>query len=652
MNSRLFLVCVIALAATAAAATESKPLFQKPTLSATQIAFVYAGDLWIVGREGGTARRVTAGAGIETRPYFSPDGQEIAFTGEYDGNTDVYVVPTSGGVPRRLTWHPSPDQTMGWTPDGKNILFSSNRNSYSRFSRLFTITRDGGFPSEAPLPIAAEGSYSPDGTRIAYVPLDRAFSMWKRYRGGRSSPIWIAKLSDSSIEKLPRDNSNDFNPMWVDDRIFFLSDRNGPITMFAYDTRKHSVTQAVKNEGLDLKSASAGPGAIVFEQFGAIQLYDLKSGKSRPVEINVTADLPEVRPRFVKVASRIRHAALSPTGSRAVFEARGEVLTIPAEKGDIRNLTQTPGANERSPAWSPDGSRVAYFSDESGEYALHIRNQSGLGDVQKIDLGTPGSFFFFPTWSPDSKKIAYTDKRLNLWYVDLQVGKPVHVFKDTFTGQEQIYRAAWAPDSKWLTYTKQGKSHMRAVYAYSLETGESHQITDGMSDAQSPVFDRGGKYLYLISSTDAGPQMDTSMMSFNKPVTSSVYAVVLRKDLPSPLAPESDEEKEVKAQAGDQPGDAAPKSDAPEAAKKSAKEPPAVRIDFDKIGQRILALPLPPRNYEELIPGKEGVLFMLEGPLVERLEGPATYIDRAEIRPQDAQNRKTGGRRLFLHRFR
>jgi tricorn protease len=295
-----------------------------------------------------------------------------------------------------------------------------------------------------------------------------------------------------------------------------------------------------------------------------------------------------------------------------VFEARGEILTVPAEKGDIRNLTNTPGAHERSPAWSPDGTRVAYFSDESGEYALHIAKQNGMGDVQKIDLGTPGSFFYNPAWSPDSKKIAYTDKRLNLWYVDLANGKPVRVFKDTFTGPQQIFQTAWSPDSKWLAYTKQGKSHMRSAYVYSLETGEHHQVTDGMSDVGSPVFDRGGKYLYLISSTDIGPQMDTSMMSYNKAVTSSVYLVVLRKDLPSPLAPESDEEKEgsqgVKESGGQGGGE--------------KKEPVSVKIDFEKINQRILALPLPARNYEELIPGKEGVLFVVEGPSIPFGAGP------------------------------
>jgi C-terminal processing protease CtpA/Prc len=276
---------------------------------------------------------------------------------------------------------------MGWTPDGKSVLFSSNRNSSTgRYTELFAVARTGGFPTPLPLPIAGEGSYSPDGAHIAYVPVNRAFSMWKGYRGGETTPIWIAKLADSTIEKLPRENSNDFNPMWVDDRIFFLSDRDGAVTLFSYDTRRKTVVKAVNNDGLDLKSACAGPGAIVYEQFGAIHLYDLKTGKSRPVDIRIAADLPAVRPHFVKVATRIRNAALSPTGARAVFEARGEILTVPAEKGDIRNLTNTPGANERNPAWSPDGRRIAFFSDESGEYALHFTASTNSGESLGLDV--------------------------------------------------------------------------------------------------------------------------------------------------------------------------------------------------------------------------------------------------------------------------
>ena len=366
---RAAIVLFALLSASICFAEDHPPLLlHHPTLSATQIVFVYAGDLWSVPREGGDARRLTAGNGAASRPVFSPDGTEIAFTGDYDGNADVYVIPANGGTPRRLTYHPAPDAVIGWTRDGKHVLFASNRASNSRFNRLFTISREGGFPSELPLPIAAEGSYSPDGQELAYVPLDHAFEIWKRYRGGRTSPVWIARLADSSVTQLPRDNSNDFNPMWIDHRVFFLSDRNGPMSLFSYDTRTKSVTQALKNDSLDFKYASAGPDAIAIEQFGAIWLYDLKSGAAHKVDIHIAGDLPQLRPRYVNVASRIRSAAISPTGLRAAFEARGEILTVPAEKGDIHNLTNTPGADERYPAWSPDGTRIAYFSDESGEY--------------------------------------------------------------------------------------------------------------------------------------------------------------------------------------------------------------------------------------------------------------------------------------------
>ena len=584
-------------------------LLQHPTLSATQIAFVYAGELWIAPREGGVAKRLTSGAGTVSRPSFSADGNEIAFTGEYNGNADVYIIPAGGGVPRRITYHPALDSVVGWTRDGKQVLFASNRNSNDTFNRLFTIAREGGFPTELPLPIAAEGSYSPDGSQLAYVPLDHAFEIWKRYRGGRTSPIWIAQLRDSSIIKIPRDNSNDFNPIWVDHRIFFLSDRQGPISLFSYDTRTKSITKVLKNDGFDFKYASAGPGAIAIEQFGALYLYDLKSGKERKLDIRVEADLPEMRPHFLNVAGRITHADISPTGKRAVFEARGEILTVPAEKGDIRNITNTPGVDERSPAWSPNGDRIAYFSDESGEYALHIKNQNGLGEAQKIDLGSPGSFFFVPYWSPDGKKIAYADKRLNLWYVDLEKKKPVRVARDRFGESEQGLRAAWSPDSKWLAYTQQELSHMRSVFLYSLETGESHRVTDGMSDSSSPVFDRNGKYLYLLASTDSGPTLDGSMMGMNRPVSSSVYITVLRKDLPSPLAPESDEEQGAKPESarGEGFGKATP--------------PAIVRVDFEKIDQRILALPIPAQHYLQLQPGKEGTVFIEEASSAGRMRG-------------------------------
>jgi len=620
------LALLLLLAGAVPAQTDRPRLLQKPSVSRTQVVFSYAGDLWIAPREGGEARRLTTGPGIETDPAFSPDGSQIAFTGEYDGNLDVYLVPAQGGVPRRLTWHPGADHVVGWTPDGKRILFRSARHSYSRFSRLFTIPAEGGFPEEVPLPMAEQGSYSPDGSRLAYTPLAPAFEAWKRYRGGRTSPIWIADLKDSRIEKIPRENSNDYYPMWVGNRIYFLSDRNGAFSLFAYDTATRQIKEVLRNAGLDFKSASAGPDAIVYEQFGELHLYDLKSGRERKLDIRLAGDLPAVRPAFERVARSIREAGISPTGVRAVFEARGEILTVPVEKGDIRNLTGTPGVAERYPAWSPDGKRIAYFSDESGEYALHIRDQSGLGAVEKIDLGNPPSFYYEPVWSPDGKKIAYTDARLNLWYLDLDKRTPVRVDTDTYSKPERTLDPAWSPDSRWLAYTRQLRNHFRAVFIYSLEEGKSRQITDGMSDARYAVFDPNGERLYFTASTDAGPTSGwLDMSGFNRPVSRSVYLTVLRKDLPSPLAPESDEEK---------PQEAAKPKEPPK--KEEAAAPASVRIDFENISQRILALPVPARNYVGLAVGKTGVLFLAEAdPAAGRFRQTAT------IQKFDLKSRKT-----------
>src|SRR5438034_921479 len=286
-------------------------LMRQPTLSETRIVFSYAGDLWSVSRDGGDAQRLTAGPGTKTYPHFSPDGKLIAFTAEYDGNVDVFVMPAEGGVPRRLTSHPAQDSAVGWTPDGQRVLFASTRNSYAGFARLFTVPVEGGFPTEIPLPMAVEGSLSPDGSRIAYVPTSQWPAAWKRSPGGQTKPIWIARLTDSAIEKLPRDNSNDFDPMWVGDTIYFLSDRQGPVTLFAYETNTKKVTRAVPNEGLDIKSACAGPGAIVYEQFGSLGLYDLHTHRTRKIEVRLAADLPELRPRFVKLTDQIRTARLS-----------------------------------------------------------------------------------------------------------------------------------------------------------------------------------------------------------------------------------------------------------------------------------------------------------------------------------------------------
>ena len=606
------------IAAVCFAQSEHPLLLQKPTINATDIVFTYAGDLWKVSRAGGDAARLTAGPGLETDPYFSPDGAQIAFTGEYDGNVDVYVIPADGGVPKRITYHPSADNVRGWTPDGKQILFRSYRDSYSRFARLFTMPMaGGGLPDALPLPMAEEASYSPDGKYLAYVPLNRAFLIWKHYRGGEAAPIWIANLADSSIEKLPRNNSNDFAPMWVGNHIYFLSDRNGPITLFSYDTVTKKVTELVHNTGLDIKNASAGPGAIVYEQFGGIHIYDLKTGKEHPVDIRVAGDLPEVRPHFENVNTHIANAGISPTGERAVFEAHGEILTVPADKGSIRNLTNTPGVEERDPAWSPDGSQIAYFSDESGEYQLAIRDQEGMGPVTRIKLGDKPSFYYGPVWSPDGKKIAYTT-RLTLWYIDLEKKTPVKVDADTYDSPSQALSPAWSPDSKWIAYTRLMPNHLRAAFLYSVDEGASHQLSDGMSDAQYACFDKNGKYLYFAASTNQG--LSTAWLDMSGiagQATYSVYLAVLNKDDPSPLAPQSDDEKKASADDKDKN-----KDNDKDKNKDKAKEPVTVKVDIDNIGQRIVATPIPARNYVAMMAGKEGTLFLLEMPPGPARQGP------------------------------
>ncbi len=625
----------------ARAQTDPPLLLRFPTVSKTQIVFNYGGNLWIVSRDGGDARRLTSGIGVETLPRFSPDGTMIAFTGEYDGNRDVYVVAATGGVPRRLTFHPAEEDVLGWTPDGKKILFASWGNSFRhREDQLYTVPVEGGFPTKLPIPIAAESSFSSDGTHLAYVPHRQVEKAWKRYHGGETTPIWIADLKDSSVVKVPRDNSNDHCPLWVGDTLYFLSDRNGPVSLFAYDTKSKEVSEVLHSDGLDFKTASAGPDAIVIEQFGAVKLYDLNTRQAKNISIRVRGDLDALRPHFAKVEPmRIQNFGISPTGARAVFEAWGEIFTVPTDKGDIRNLTRTPAVADRDPRWSPDGKSIAYFSDETGEYELCIRGQSGLGEVRHINLGNPPSFFYTPAWSPDSKKIAYTDKRLNLWFVDLDNPQPKLVDTDYFGGFAATQlNQTWAPDNKWIAYTRQLPSSLHAVFVYSLDQGKAFQITDGMSDALYPAFDKSGKYLYFTASTDLGlSAVGLDMSSYEHRVTRSAYVVVLSKDLPSPLAPESDEEK-IGAGDKDKAPDKQNDKDKGKASDKAAaekdthkdgkddkdkdkdkekkEEPVVVKIDLEGISQRILALPIPAKNYVNLLSGKSGILFLSEGPML------------------------------------
>jgi tricorn protease len=619
MRCSTLFVLLCASVSVAFGATATLHLLQRPAMNKTTIVFSYAGDLWSVPRQGGVATRLTAGAGMETEAAFSPDGETIAFTGEYDGNIDVFTMPASGGVPKRITYHPDPDRVVGWTPDGKRILFRSTRLSYSRFNQLYTVSTEGGLPEVLPLPMATFGAYSPDGKRMVYAPVDGGqfatgftnFVAWKRYRGGTASYLWLVNLADLSTEKIPRTDSNDIYPMWIGDKVYFLSDRNGRMTLFSYDPRSKTVTELIKNTGKDIVSASAGPGGIVYEQLGQIHIYDIASGKSSRVPIEIEADLAEVRPHLQNVAKEIRNAKISPSGVRAVFEAHGEILTVPAEKGDIRNLTNTPSVMERTPVWSPDGKSIAYFSDESGEYALHIKAQNGEGEARKVALQGKSAFYFDPRWSPDSKHIAFSDNQLDLWDVEVASEKLTKV--DTDYSYELNRDFTWSPDSKWIAFVKSLPNRLHAVSMYSLSDGKSTQVTDGLSDARYPVFDKDGQYLYFTASTNFGPTSSgLDMNSDLHEVTRNVYLIVLPNDVASPLAPESDEEKgsEAKKDEAKPSGEGkAKEGNAPAAAE---APPKPVRIDFDKLIQRTIPLPIPARPIQTLAAGKAGVIYLVE----------------------------------------
>ena len=612
-----FAVALLCFPATMCAAAPL--LLQHPSVSQTLIAFDYAGEIWTVPRGGGHATPLVMGQGQNRQPIFSPDGRYIAFTGRYDGNTDVFVVATGGGEPRRLTWHPGDDEAIAWTADGKSVVFRSPRASPRDLVQLYTVPVDGGAPVQLPLPSGYEASFSPDGTHLAYTPFGQRQPAWKQYRGGQTLRIWLAALADSAVTRIPRENSNDRNPMWVGNTVYFLSDRAGPTTLFAYDTTNGNVRQVIANtRGFDIVSASAGPGAIVYDQFGALRLYDLESGSVNTVPVTIAAELRQTRPHFAPIkVDDIQHAALTATGNAVLFEINGEILSAAVEHGAVQNLTRSPGVADRDPAASPDGRSVAYFSDESGEYALHLRPAEGAGPVRKISLGPAPSFFFHPRWSPDSRKIAFYDKHLTLWVLDLdQAGGPVRMDQDRFESPGFHPQQAWSPDSRWIAYIKQLPNHLHAAFVYSLDTGKVSQLTDGLSDVQFPCFDRGGDYLYLTANATPGLAAGWSdMSSLGKAAQSSVYALLLRND-----------EEWGTAQA-------------PAAATRPSKS--RVRIDFQDLAGRLVPLPIPPANFVGLDTGAPGVLFALTAPTVLTAEelaqdddDPPQTLFRFDLRTQ------------------
>jgi tricorn protease len=615
---RLLATVIAAIAVTASVRSEpdrtDTRLLSQPAVSQDHLAFVYADDLWVCDLDGRNVRRLTSDLGVESNPVFSPDGMTIAFSGQYDGNTDVYTIPVSGGSPSRLTTHPSPDVVRGFTPDGKAVLFSSPRHVFTnRYSQLFTVPLSGGEPTQLPIPNGVEASFSGDGQYIAYTPIADRSQQWKHYRGGTHSRIWICRIEDLGIEPIPQpaEGCNDTDPRWMNGTVYFRSDRAGEFNLFAYDTKSKAVQQLTQFTDFPVIALNVGGGNLVFEQAGYIHRFHTDNGKTDRLHIGVACDHPEARPRFVKGAKYIRNAGISPTGARAVFEFRGEIVTVPAEKGDPRNITNSPGVHERSPAWSPDGKSIAYFSDAGGEYALHVRRADGKGDAKVYKL-TGSGFYEDPAWSPDSKKIAFIDNSLTLYWIDLASGETKKIASEPIYGPTSLrsLKAAWSPDSEWIAYALHNRSAYRTVYIYSLANGQSHAVTDGLSDATEPVFDASGKYLFFLVSTDAGPVNQWFAQSnADMRAQRSLYLAVLRKGLPSPLVRESDEEKATE----EKPKDTTKPEPKDDKAKDATKAEP-VQIDFAGLDQRILAVPVPAGNLGHLHAGQAGQVFYLSLP--------------------------------------
>ncbi|MBK9153777.1 MAG: PD40 domain-containing protein [Chloracidobacterium sp.] len=593
------------LAASAGSNAQGTRLLRTPTVSADQIAFAYAQNIWAVPRSGGAARRITSFQGDTTNPRFSPDGKWIAFSGEYAGNMDVYIVAANGGEPKRLTWHPGGDLVQGWTPDGRSVMFASGRASWTPGGapRFWTVPAAGGVEEPMQIPRGFQGKISPDGSKIAY----RMNNSWdderRNYRGGQNRPVWIVDLKTYDLVSPPWTDSKDIDPVWIGNTVYFISDRDGVANIWSYEPGSKKLAQVTRFDDFDVKTMDSGSGAIVFEQAGYIHELDPRSGRSKVVNITATGDFPWMMPRWETVSNRMTNLEISPTGKRVLVEARGEIFTIPAEKGDTRNITNSSGSAERDPAWSPDGKFISYFSDRSGEYRLYVVAQDGLTPPREIVLQKP-THYYTASWSPDSKKLMFTDTNVKVWVLDVATGSAKIVGSEQWMVPQRTLNPTWSPDSKWVAYSSRLRSLYHAIFISNVETGESKQVTDGLSDARWPVWDANGKYLWFLASTNFGLRSQwLDMTSYDRNPTYGLYLAILKKGDPSPLLPESDEDK----------GAGTPAAPAGEGGGRRPASPVTVQVDLDEIGKRIISIPgVPERQYSSLSAGPEGTVFYLE----------------------------------------
>ena len=602
----VFLALAPAIGPEEARAQGSRFLHQ-PDVSASHIVFVYANDLWIVARTEGSARRLTTFEGSEAHPVFSADGQWIAFSGQYGGNTDVYVVPAAGGEPRRLTWHPGVDVVQGWTPEGK-ILFRSSREAVpTRFSRFFTVLPSGGLPAPLALPRAYQGTMSADGEYIAYQETPHWDPEWRNYRGGQAQPVGIVSTSNWERRTVPWKGERQMQPTWMDGLVYYLSERDWATNVWSFDPRTGAERQLTQHADFDVKSFGAGAGVVVYEQAGYLHEFNPNTGDTRRLEIDVAGDLNWSRPRWATVRpSRFQSFRLSPTGKRALFEWRGEIFSVPAKEGSWRNLTHSPGVADRSPTWSPDGSSIAWFNDSTGEYGLVISRSDGSRS-RRIEFPSP-SFYFQPQWSPDSKKLAFTDAQRRVLLMNVESGEVTQIDADRIAHPALSIDPAWSPDSRWFSYVRSLDNRFRAVFVFDTESGDSHQLTDSTVDASTPVWDESGKYLYFLASASDGLHTAwNSMDRLDYPENRALYVALLGAHEPSPFLPRSDEEE------GASDGGTAEEEKA--ASDDSADEvaTPDVTVDPQGIAGRIIAVPgLAMKEYAGLVPGPKGTVFVRE----------------------------------------
>lgn len=595
-------------------AADEARLLRFPTVYKDKVAFVYAGDIYEVSSQGGTARRLTSDPGLELFPRFSPDGKWIAFTGQYDGNFNVYVMPGEGGQPRQLTFRQDAedvpdrmgpnDEVISWTPDGKSILFLSRSEAFtSWFGKLFTVSIDGGMPVEFPVPKGGLLSFSPDGNKFAYNRIFRNFRTWKRYDGGLAQDIYIHDMKTMDEEKITDWKGTDTDPMWYNNTIYFLSDRdtNRRVNIWAYDIDTKQTRQVTTFTDYDCNWASLGPDAIVFQNGGYLYVLDLPGEKVRKLDISIPNDEALGMPKWVDASKDISNFDISPDGERAVFEARGDIFTLPKESGNTRDITNTSGVDERDPVWSPDGKYVAYISDETGEGEIYLREDKPNSDEIKITSENK-AYLYQPVWSPDSKKLLFSDASLNLWYVDISNREKVLIDRDSVW---EFTDYSWSPDSRYVTYAKHHKNDFTSINIYSLQDKEIHEVTDGFTNDYNPIFDSAGKYLIFLSDRKYNGVIGNFDMEFTDTKLTGIYISTLQADSVSPFAPKSDEVK-VTAPMPEKSGTDKQKQEA------KSKKPVEINIDFENLGARAVEVPIAANNLAGLSEAADKIFYLTQ----------------------------------------